>query len=128
MAGPFSGRNRLEIETLIGLFINTLVLRTNLNGDLTFRELLGQVRKVVFGALTHQELPFQKLIERLQPERDPSRTPLFQVVFQLRNVPARVVETGDLRLPRRARRDRSSPGPASQRTGSRDSPTRRQSR
>ena len=95
---PVSGRNRLEVETLIGLFINTLVLRTNLSGDLTFRDLLAQVREVVIGALTHQELPFQKLIEELQPERDPSRTPLFQVLFQLRNVPARVVETGDLRL------------------------------
>ncbi len=95
---PVSGRNRLEVETLIGLFINTLVLRTNLSGDLTFRELLGQVRKVVIGALAHQELPFQKLIEQLQPERDPSRTPLFQVLLQLRNVRARVVETGDLRL------------------------------
>ena len=80
---PVAGRNRREIEGLIGFFVNTLVLRTNLGGDPSFEELLGRVRKVALQAYTHQDLPFEQLVQTLQPTRDLSYTPLFQVMFVL---------------------------------------------
>ncbi len=82
-----AGRNRAETEGLIGFFLNSLVMRINVSGDLTIRTFLPSVRKMTLDAYAHQDVPFAKLVEELQPERDMSRNPLFQVMFQLLNVP-----------------------------------------
>jgi amino acid adenylation domain-containing protein len=84
---PIAGRNRLETENLIGFFVNTLVLRTDLAARPTFRELLRRVRKGAVEAYNHQDLPFEKLVEELHPNRSLSHTPLFQVFFNMLNLP-----------------------------------------
>ncbi|MBE9224525.1 amino acid adenylation domain-containing protein [Phormidium sp. LEGE 05292] len=87
VGSPIANRNRSEIEGLIGFFVNTLVLRTNLSGNPTFQQLLKRVRQVTWDAYDHQDLPLEKLVEELQPERDLSYNPLFQVMFVLQNAP-----------------------------------------
>lgn len=84
---PTAGRTHKETEHLIGLFINILVLRTDLTGDPTVRELIQHIRKLVLEGFAHQTIPFEKLVEKLNPERDLSRSPLFQVLFNLKNFP-----------------------------------------
>ncbi|HSU83067.1 MAG TPA: amino acid adenylation domain-containing protein, partial [Thermoanaerobaculia bacterium] len=95
VGAPIAGRRMVETEGLIGFFLNTLVLRTDLSGDPSFRELLERVRAVTLGAYSHQDVPFEALLARLPQQRDPSRTPLFQVMFNMLNLP----ETGAVPLP-----------------------------
>ncbi len=92
VGSPIANRNRTEIEGLIGFFVNTLVMRTNLSGDPSFSELLGRVREMAMDAYSHQDLPFEMLVEALQPERDLGHTPLFQVMFVLENTPMPQIE------------------------------------
>ncbi|HSG39439.1 MAG TPA: amino acid adenylation domain-containing protein, partial [Thermoanaerobaculia bacterium] len=92
-----ANRNRLETEPLIGFFVNTLVLRGELAGDPGFRDLLRRTRATALGAYAHQDVPFEKLVEELAPQRDPSRTPLFQVALALQNAPAPPLELPGLK-------------------------------
>ena len=82
-----AGRNVAEIENLIGFFVNMLVLRGDCSGGASFRQLLRRVREMTLEAFAHQELPFEMLVEELQPQRNLSHSPLFQVVFSLQNAP-----------------------------------------
>ena len=95
---PIANRNRLETEGLIGFFLNMVVQRTDAAGDPPFRELLARVARGFLGSTPHQEVPFEKLVEDLHPERDLSRTPVFQVQFSLQNTPTQALELPGVRL------------------------------
>ncbi len=85
VGSPIANRNRVEIEKLIGFFANTLIMRSDLSGNPTFRELLSQVREMTLDVYAHQDIPFEKLVDELQPQRDLSYAPLVQVLFVLQN-------------------------------------------
>ncbi len=100
VGSPIAGRTRSETERLIGFFVNTLVLRSDLSGDPTFREFLDRVRKVALEAYEHQDIPFEKLVQEVNPARNLGQTPLFQVVFALQNVPRQTLELPGLGVTR----------------------------
>jgi amino acid adenylation domain-containing protein len=95
---PVANRQRVETENLIGFLANTLALRTRLDGDESFRQLLQMVREVTLGAYAHQDMPFEKLVEELRPERSLGHTPLLQVMFAQHNAPGGTMEFGNLKL------------------------------
>ncbi len=95
---PIANRGQLETEGLIGFFVNSLALRQDLTGDPDVREILARQRRLALGAFAHQDLPFEKLVEELRPERHLSHNPLFQVMFALQNAPGGAVEMPGLRL------------------------------
>ncbi|MFJ6198027.1 amino acid adenylation domain-containing protein [Micromonospora sp. NPDC092111] len=95
---PVAGRTRPEVENVIGFFVNTLVMRADLAGDPTFTELLGRVRDRALDAYQHQEVPFERVVEELRPDRDLSRSPLFQAMFDLEVRSIGAPRLGDARL------------------------------
>jgi len=98
IGSPLAGRGRFEVENLVGFFVNTLVLRTQLADEMTFTELLRHVRDVTLNAYEHQDVPFEKLVEELQPVREKSYSPLFQVMIALQNIPAAALSYEGLTL------------------------------
>jgi glycosyltransferase involved in cell wall biosynthesis len=98
VGSPIAGRNQTETEGLIGFFINTLALRTDMRGNPTFRDLLAQVREKALGAYAHQDVPFEKLVRELQLERSLSHNPLIQVWFVMQNAQTQEIELSDLTL------------------------------
>jgi non-ribosomal peptide synthetase component F len=93
-----ANRNRVEVEGVIGFFVNQLVLRVDLSGNPTFREVMGRVREVALGAYANQDLPFERIVEELQPERSKERAPLFQVMFDFQNAPVEPLDMPGLRV------------------------------
>ncbi|WP_244224349.1 amino acid adenylation domain-containing protein [Corallococcus sicarius] len=89
---PIAGRPRAEVEGLIGLFVNMLALRSDLSGRPSFRELMGRVHESTLDAYAHQDIPFERLVDALKPERHLSHTPIFQVMFVLQNAPMPALE------------------------------------
>ncbi|MES1245199.1 MAG: non-ribosomal peptide synthase/polyketide synthase, partial [Acidobacteriota bacterium] len=98
VGSPIANRTRSEVENLIGFFVNTILLRVSVAGDPTFLEILDRVRRATLAAYGHQDLPFEKLVEALQPDRNLGETPLFQVMFVLQNAPAGAAGAEDLKI------------------------------
>jgi len=97
---PIANRHRAEVEGLIGLFVNTLVLRSQISPQSSFKRLIDQIKTTTWAACDHQDLPFEKLVEALQPERDLSYSPLFQVKFRLENLPQKTLNLPGLTFQR----------------------------
>ena len=97
---PIAGRNLVELENLIGFFVNTLALRTNFSGNPTFRQLLGRVKETTLGAYAHQDLPFERLVRELNPEREANHSPVFQVMFGMQNEPSEALKLRGLTISR----------------------------
>jgi len=98
VGSPIANRTKAEMESMIGFFVNTLVLRTDLSGKPNFKELLKRVREVALGAYAHQDLPFEKLVDAIKPQRDLSHTPLFQVMFAIQNSPKQAVDVSGMTM------------------------------
>jgi amino acid adenylation domain-containing protein len=95
---PVANRNKVEIENLIGFFVNTVAMRVDLAGKPAFRDLLSRVRETILEVQTHQEIPLERVVEEVQPKRELNRAPLFQVMFVLQNAPLQQLKLGDLTL------------------------------
>jgi amino acid adenylation domain-containing protein len=98
VGSPIAGRSQGELEKLIGFFVNTLPLRIKVADDISFRELLGRVREITLDAYAHQDLPFEKLVEEIKPQRDRGRNPVFQVMFALQNTPNETFQLPGLQI------------------------------
>src|SRR5437588_851687 len=98
IGSPIAGRNRLETEELIGFFVNTLALRTDVSGNPAFKELLARVRKVTLGAYAHQDLPFDMIVEHLEPARSLDHMPFTRLMFVFQNDVLETMEVAGLQL------------------------------
>ncbi|MCO5187500.1 MAG: amino acid adenylation domain-containing protein [Anaerolineae bacterium] len=105
---PIAGRTPVDTTPLVGIFINTLVMRTDLSGNPTFIDLLRQVRRTALDAFANQTLPFEKLVEELQPDRIPGHTPLFQVMFDYLNTPMQPLQLAGLEVEQQSMRDQAA--------------------
>ena len=98
VGSPIANRNHHAIEKLIGFFANTLVLRTNVSSQLTFLQMLARVNEICLEAYEHQDLPFERLVKELRPERNPSHAPIFQVMFAFQNSIGKSLQLEGLKL------------------------------